>query len=47
MGGMAHWPDPGGVGDQAAWIIDAFAMLAAIDAKLDDAARRGGRGQVV
>ncbi len=45
MGGIAHWPDPGGVGDQATWIVDAFAMLAAIDARIDDVVRRGSRGQ--
>jgi hypothetical protein len=28
--GIAHWPDPGGVGDQAAWIVDAFATLGTI-----------------
>lgn len=39
MGGMAHWPDAGGVGDQAAWIVDAFALLGSIDARMDDAAR--------
>jgi len=31
--GIAHWPDAGGIGDQAAWIVDAFAALSAIDAK--------------
>jgi len=45
MGGIAHWPDPGGVGDQAAWIVDSFAMLTAIDATMDDALRRGRAGQ--
>lgn len=39
MGGIAHWPDGGGVGDQAAWVVDAFGMLAGIDARLDEAAR--------
>lgn len=34
-GGIAHWPDAGGVGDQAAWLIDAFSMLAQIQAKMD------------
>ena len=29
-GGIAHWPDAGGVGDQAAWIVDAFATLGTI-----------------
>ena len=40
VGGLAHWPDPGGVGDQAAWIVDAFAMLSAIDATIDSDQRR-------
>jgi hypothetical protein len=37
---IAHWPDPGGVGDQAAWVVDAFAALSGIDAALDAAQRR-------
>ena len=40
MGGIAHWPDTGGVGDQAAWVVDAFAVLSGIDAALDAAQRR-------
>ncbi len=40
MGGLAHWPDQGGVGDQAAWIVDAFAMLASFDATMDSDQRR-------
>jgi hypothetical protein len=40
MGGIAHWPDPGGVGDQAAWVMDAFAALGGIDAALDEERRR-------
>ncbi|MCA3419667.1 MAG: hypothetical protein INF88_12300 [Roseomonas sp.] len=28
MGGIAHWPDAGGVNDQAAWVVDGFALLA-------------------
>jgi hypothetical protein len=40
MGGIAHWPDPGGVNDQAAWVVDAFAALGGIDAALDAAQRR-------
>jgi hypothetical protein len=35
MGGIAHWPDAGGVGDQAAWVVDAFGALSGIDAALD------------
>ena len=26
MGGIAHWPDAGGVNDQAAWVVDGFAV---------------------
>jgi hypothetical protein len=40
MGGIAHWPDPGGVGHQAAWVMDAFAALGGIDAALDEERRR-------
>jgi hypothetical protein len=35
MGGIAHWPDAGGVSDQAAWVVDAFAALGGIGAELD------------
>ena len=35
MGGVAHWPDAGGVNDQAAWVVDGFAVLGRIDAALD------------
>jgi hypothetical protein len=35
MGGIAHWPDAGGVNDQAAWVVDGFAVLGRIDAALD------------
>ena len=44
MGGIAPWPDAGGVADQAAWVVDAFAVLGAIDAELneDERRRRGG-----
>ena len=44
MGGIAHWPDTGGVGDQAAWVVDAFAALGGIDAALDAAQRRLAAG---
>ncbi|MFZ4410576.1 MAG: hypothetical protein ACOYOH_24735 [Paracraurococcus sp.] len=40
MGGIAHWPDPGGVGDQAAWVVDTFGALGGIDAALDAEQRR-------
>ena len=41
--GIAHWPDAGGLGDQAAWIVDAFQALSNIDAKWR-AAERGSQG---
>jgi hypothetical protein len=40
MGGIAHWPDAGGVADQAAWVVDAFAALGGIDAAIDAEQRR-------
>lgn len=39
MGGVAHWPDAGGVNNQAAWIVDAFASLASIEAALEQRGR--------
>lgn len=39
MGGIQTWPDAGGVNDQAAWLVDAFRTLAAINADLDKQAR--------
>jgi hypothetical protein len=35
MGGITHWPDAGGVNDQAAWVVDGFAVLGRIDAAFD------------
>jgi hypothetical protein len=44
MGGVAHWPDAGGVVDQSAWVVDAFGILAGLNNKLDeDERRRRGR----
>ena len=40
MGGYAHWPDAGGVVDQAAWVVDAFGALTGTASRWDDAARR-------
>jgi len=42
--GIAHWPDAGGLGDQAAWVVDAFAALAGLDYAMREADRkqRGG-----
>jgi hypothetical protein len=42
MGGTAHWPDAGGVAQQAAWVVDAFAALASADAAIDAARKRNG-----
>jgi hypothetical protein len=43
--GTAHWPDAGGVADQAAWVVDAFATLTSIDADMREADRKlRGRG---
>jgi hypothetical protein len=41
MGGVACWPDAGGVSQQAAWIVDAFAILASADADEMERKRRG------
>jgi hypothetical protein len=41
--GIAHWPDPGAVGQQAAWIVDAFAALARAADQLREAERSRGR----
>jgi hypothetical protein len=35
-GGIAHWPDAGGVGDQSAWIVDAFSVLSRLIAAMQD-----------
>jgi hypothetical protein len=45
-GGIAHWPDAGGVGDQAAWLVDAFATLGTIYVKMVESEARL-RGQSV
>lgn len=41
MGGFACWPDPGGVNDQAAWLLDAFAILNSAEAQEK---KNGGEG---
>ncbi len=33
--GVGFLPDRGGLNDQSAWLIDAFAIVAAADAELD------------
>jgi hypothetical protein len=38
--GTAHWPDAGGVVDQAAWVVDAFATLNAIYAAMVESEAR-------
>jgi hypothetical protein len=35
MGGIAHWPDAGGVNDQAAWVVDGFVVLAGAEAAME------------
>lgn len=44
QGGMARgWlPEAGGVNDQPAWLMDAFAILAAEEARLDKAKEKQG-----
>lgn len=39
MGGIASWPDAGGVNDQVAWLVDAFRLLASLNAELDEQER--------
>ncbi len=39
-GGIAHWPDSGGVGDQAAWVVDAFSTLASMHAAMNEAEQK-------
>lgn len=43
MGGMASWPDAGGVNDQPAWVVDAFGVLAAALAA-EEKREKGGAG---
>jgi hypothetical protein len=40
MGGIAHWPDAGGVNDQAAWVVDGFAVLESVEAVIVQQSRR-------
>ena len=40
MGGYAHWPDAGGVVDQAAWVVDAFGVLTSMAAPREDEMRK-------
>ena len=44
MGGIAHWPDAGGVNDQAAWVVDGFAVLAGAEAVMEGERRRMSGG---
>ena len=34
MGGIATWPDDGGLNHQPAWLVDAFHYLGNFDARL-------------
>jgi hypothetical protein len=43
MGGLAHWPDAGGVADQAGWVVDCFGILASVNARLDEDERKRRR----
>ena len=40
--GYALLPDAGAVNDQAAWLLDAFAHLGALEAEADQRAQEGG-----
>jgi hypothetical protein len=41
--GTAHWPDAGGINDQAAWVVDAFRALANADHRMrEQRSKRGG-----
>lgn len=31
--GIRHWPEEGGIGAQAAWLVEAFAILTSLDAQ--------------
>jgi hypothetical protein len=42
--GIAHWPDPGGVADQSAWLLDAFAALGGMLARYQEDKRREKSG---
>lgn len=39
MGGIAHWPDGGGVAHQSAWVVDAFGALGGIDHQMEQAGK--------
>ncbi|RVT97897.1 hypothetical protein EOD42_08895 [Rhodovarius crocodyli] len=39
MGGLAHLPDPGGINDQSAWLIDAFGQIGGAWATQEDQER--------
>lgn len=43
MGGYASWPDAGGLNDQSAWLMDAFAVLAAAQSEWEETERRRQR----
>ena len=37
--GIAHWPDAGGLNDQAAWVVDGFAVLSSLSERWTQASR--------
>jgi hypothetical protein len=45
MGGIGNWPDGGGVNDQAAWVLDAFGVLAGAEADEDKRSKREAGGE--
>jgi hypothetical protein len=38
-GGIAIWPDAGGLNDQSAWVLDAFGTLSGANAKMEEIER--------
>ncbi len=40
LGGAGYLPDPGGVFDQPAAMLEAFAIMSSAEAELDDQAKR-------
>lgn len=42
-GGYAGWPDPGGLNDQPAWLVDAFRQLGGTAALWDEERRKRGQ----
>jgi hypothetical protein len=42
--GLAHLPDPGGLNDQSAWLMDAINICRSVGAKLSEAERDANKG---